>query len=191
VPFEKRVGCMLEGLRLARALWTGEPVDWDGRWKMSGATVGPTPVRKGGPPIWVGGSIDAALKRTAKEFDGWFPISSPPKAWAKHRAIMDDHAEAAGRSPSDITGALYLTVSLDENAQKADDNLNAFMQNYYGAPPAVMRKMQVCYAGPKDGVAGILQEFADAGVEHICLRFTGDHDANLEAFAKIRQSLGW
>src|SRR6266436_6047818 len=33
VPFEGRVGRMMEGLRLARALWTGKPVDWDGRWR--------------------------------------------------------------------------------------------------------------------------------------------------------------
>jgi alkanesulfonate monooxygenase SsuD/methylene tetrahydromethanopterin reductase-like flavin-dependent oxidoreductase (luciferase family) len=31
VPFEKRVGRMLEGLRLCRELWSGEPVDWNGR----------------------------------------------------------------------------------------------------------------------------------------------------------------
>src|SRR5262249_32225773 len=34
VPFEKRVGRLLEGLRLARLLWSGKPVDWDGRWKV-------------------------------------------------------------------------------------------------------------------------------------------------------------
>src|SRR5215204_7479086 len=34
VPFEKRVGRMLEGLRLARELWTGKPVTWNGRWVM-------------------------------------------------------------------------------------------------------------------------------------------------------------
>ena len=34
VPFEKRVGRLLEGLRLARSLWSGKPVDWDGRWKV-------------------------------------------------------------------------------------------------------------------------------------------------------------
>ena len=34
VPFDKRVGRMLEGLRLCRALWTGQPVDWDGRWEV-------------------------------------------------------------------------------------------------------------------------------------------------------------
>ena len=39
VPFDRRVGATLEGLRLCRALWTGEPVDWDGRWKVSGAVL--------------------------------------------------------------------------------------------------------------------------------------------------------
>ncbi len=40
VPFEHRIGRMLEGLRLCKALWSGQPVDWDGRWQMTQATVG-------------------------------------------------------------------------------------------------------------------------------------------------------
>src|SRR6202163_1290016 len=40
VPFEKRVGRMLEGLRLCRELWTGKPVNWNGRWGMEDATLG-------------------------------------------------------------------------------------------------------------------------------------------------------
>src|SRR5271154_4916068 len=51
VPFEGRVGRMMEGLRLARALWTGKPVDWGGRWPVKGRTLRPTPHRPGGPPI--------------------------------------------------------------------------------------------------------------------------------------------
>ncbi|HEY8872565.1 MAG TPA: LLM class flavin-dependent oxidoreductase, partial [Stellaceae bacterium] len=43
VPFEKRVGRMLEGLRLARELWTGKPVTWNGRWVIDNATLGPVP----------------------------------------------------------------------------------------------------------------------------------------------------
>src|SRR6266404_2234924 len=43
VPFDKRVGRMVEGLKLCRELWTGKPVDWDGRWKLKGAILGPTP----------------------------------------------------------------------------------------------------------------------------------------------------
>src|SRR6516162_10905960 len=41
VPFEGRVGRMMEGLRLARALWTGKPVDWDGRWRVESGVLGP------------------------------------------------------------------------------------------------------------------------------------------------------
>jgi len=51
VPFEKRVGRLLEGLRLARALWTGNAVDWNGRWKVENGVLGPIPHRPGGPPI--------------------------------------------------------------------------------------------------------------------------------------------
>ena len=40
VPFEKRVGRMMEGLRLCRALWTGETVDWEGRWPVSRQRAG-------------------------------------------------------------------------------------------------------------------------------------------------------
>src|SRR5262245_15896349 len=72
VPFEGRVGRLMEGLRLARALWTGEPVDWDGRWRVEGGVLGPTPHRPDGPPIWMVGSVRPAFERPARHFDGWF-----------------------------------------------------------------------------------------------------------------------
>jgi alkanesulfonate monooxygenase SsuD/methylene tetrahydromethanopterin reductase-like flavin-dependent oxidoreductase (luciferase family) len=48
VSFEGRVGRMMEGLRLARALWTGKPVDWQGRWPVQGG-FGPPRPRAGRP----------------------------------------------------------------------------------------------------------------------------------------------
>jgi len=191
VPFEKRVGTMLEGLRLARALWTGEPVDWDGRWKMSGAVLGPTPHRPGGPPIWMGAKVEAAFKRIAKEFDGWFPNGPEVEGWKAQRDELDDAVRAAGRDPKDVTKAFYATLYIDDDAEKADRRMNEFMASYYGQRPDVMRKLQVCYAGPAAGAAEWLKGYADAGVEHFCLRFAGEHDAHLAAAAKIRQSLGW
>src|SRR5262245_21203689 len=68
VPFEKRVGRLIEGLRLARSLWSGKPVDWDGRWKVEQGVIGPTPHRAGGPPIWIGGSLPASLERAGRYF---------------------------------------------------------------------------------------------------------------------------
>src|SRR4029453_17696802 len=45
VPFEKRVGRMLEGLRLCRELWSGQAVDWDGRWPVKDGVLAPVPHR--------------------------------------------------------------------------------------------------------------------------------------------------
>ena len=45
VPFEKRVGRMMEGIRLCQALWSGEPVKWEGRWKVNCETLGILPSR--------------------------------------------------------------------------------------------------------------------------------------------------
>src|SRR6478672_10587518 len=53
VPFEKRVGRMMEGLRLCRALWGGDPVAWDGRGTVQHGTLAPMPNRPDGPPIWI------------------------------------------------------------------------------------------------------------------------------------------
>ena len=33
MPFERRVGRLMEGLRLCCALWSGQPVTWSGRWQ--------------------------------------------------------------------------------------------------------------------------------------------------------------
>ncbi len=82
VPFEKRVGRMMEGLRLCRALWRGDAVDWDGRWDVRGGTLAPTPHRAGGPPIWVGGNTAASLERVGKHFDGWFPNAPDAQRFA-------------------------------------------------------------------------------------------------------------
>src|SRR5437016_6523249 len=83
VPFERRVGRLLEGQRLARALWSGQPVDWNGRWKVEHAVLGPTPHRPGGPPIWVGGSVPASLDRAGRFFDGWLPLAPAADEWTR------------------------------------------------------------------------------------------------------------
>lgn len=191
VPFEKRIGRMLEGLRLCRALWSGEPVDWSGRWTMTGAEVAPTPHRVGGPPLWIGGNLEPSLERAGKHFDGWFPIALAPEAFGRGLAQVRAIAAHAGRDPDAVAGAMYLTLALDENQSRAEDRLNGFLEQYYGQPAAVLRRRQACYAGPAEGVAAWLSAYASAGADHLCLRFAGEPAAQMAAVAKIRVSLGW
>jgi probable F420-dependent oxidoreductase len=191
VSFDKRVGRMVEGLALCRALWTGKPVEWDGRWKVKGSTLGPTPHRPGGPPIWVAGAVTAARVRTGKLYDGWFPNSPSVAEYAPQWADVKQAARAAGRNPDALTGAMYLTLAIDDDTARADAKLNSYLEDYYGQPADVIRQRQMSYAGPVAGAAAWLKSYADAGASHLVLRFAGDHERHLEAAARMRRDLGW
>jgi len=191
VPFDKRVGRMMEELRLMRALWTGQPVDWDGRWEVRAGTLAPTPYRPSGPPLWIGGNLKASLDRAGKFFDGWFPIAPSPETFATQWADIKATARAEGRNADAMTGAMYLTVALDDNAAKANARLDAFLEAYYSAPAAVLRRRQACYAGPREGLGAWLKSYADAGVSHLMLRFAGDHEQQMDAVARLRPTIAW
>ncbi len=191
VPFEHRIGRMMEGLRLCRALWRGEPVDWDGRWTVAQGTLAPTPHRPGGPPLWIGGNLPASLARAGKWFDGWFPIAPDAPSFAGQWQEVQAIARDAGRDPAAMTGAMYLTVALDDQADRAEQRLNHFLESYYDQPSRVLRARQAHYAGPSGGLGEWLSGYAQAGAGHLVLRFAGDHVAHLDAVARVRNELGW
>ena len=194
VPFDKRVGRLVEGIALCRALWSGEKVDWpaagkEGRWTVKSSVLGPTPHRPGGPPIWIGGSVTAARERTGRLFDGWFPNAPSAAEYGPQWAEVQAAAHAAGRDPASLTGAMYLTLAIDEDAARAEARINSYLERYYGMRPDVMRKRQMCYAGPIAGAVAWLKSYAAAGVSHMCLRFAGDPERQMEAVARVREEL--
>jgi alkanesulfonate monooxygenase SsuD/methylene tetrahydromethanopterin reductase-like flavin-dependent oxidoreductase (luciferase family) len=190
VPFEGRVGRMMEGLRLARALWTGEPVDWQGRWPVQGGVLGPTPYRAGGPPIWMAGSVRPALERAARYFDGWFANEADLARWKQQWAEVQQILRDAGRDVGGFVAAIYVTLAIDGDASRAGQRIDAFLERYYGQPAALMRRRQAVYGGPPDGVAEFLDGFAKAGASHVIVRFVGDPDRQLETLAGMRHQLG-
>jgi probable F420-dependent oxidoreductase len=191
VPFEKRVGRVLESMRLCRALWTGEPVTWEGRWQLDNAVLGPVPHRKGGPPIWMGGNTPGAMQRAARFFDGWFPISPSPEIFAAKWQEVRDMARSAGRDPDTFGGAMYMTVCVDDDAARAEARIGQFLEAYYPGRGELMKKNQAWFAGSASAVGDWLARYADAGLTHFVIRFTGDHERQLEAIAGIRAQLGW
>jgi hypothetical protein len=60
-------------LAAAKVLWTQRPADFDGPFTtLRGAHLGVPPVTPGGPPVWVGGDSDPALRRALRFGDGWY-----------------------------------------------------------------------------------------------------------------------
>ena len=80
---------MDEYLEILKTLWTGDTVDFEGQFRqMRDVTLAPM-LRKGGPPIWIGGRSDAALKRAVR-FDGWLGnFSSPRRARESIQKLKD------------------------------------------------------------------------------------------------------
>ena len=84
---------------------------------------------------------------------------------------------------------MYLTVSLDADAGRADERLNAFLERYYNRLAAELRTWQACYAGAEAGAAEWLAGYGAAGVNHLVLRFVGEHERHLETLAGIRATI--
>jgi alkanesulfonate monooxygenase SsuD/methylene tetrahydromethanopterin reductase-like flavin-dependent oxidoreductase (luciferase family) len=191
VPFEKRIGLMLEQMRLCRALWSGEKVDWDGRWTVRGGELAPTPHTPGGPPLWGGGGVPAALLRAGRYFDGWFPSGAgTPEEWGRKWREIKAHAADAGRDASRITGAVYTTVAINDDDAKANAELDHYLEGYYNQPAEMIRRQQYSFAGDRAAVTAWLSKFVEGGASHLAVRFTGtDDERQMEILAQMRDEL--
>ena len=64
-------------LAAIRALWTNDVASHEGPFtSFRDVRATPRPLRSPHPPIWVGGSSDAAFRRAVRFGDGWHPIRS-------------------------------------------------------------------------------------------------------------------
>lgn len=188
VPFDERVKRMLEGLDLCRELWSGEPVTRAGGfYPVDDAVLLPRPHRPGGPPLWLGGGGPLARRRAALRYDGWFPIGPDVDAFRAGVAEVRSLAAQAGRSAPTV--AMYVTVVIEDDSAAAEATLDRFLAGYYRAPASAMRAFQACCAGPADHVAAGLAAWAEAGADHLVIRFAGDHDRHLDAMAALRPQL--
>jgi probable F420-dependent oxidoreductase len=76
-----------EYLRLMRALWSEESVDFAGpTYAVHDLTLSPRPVSP--PPIWIGGESRAAVRRARELGDGWQPMNPEPAEFAEHAAAL-------------------------------------------------------------------------------------------------------
>jgi alkanesulfonate monooxygenase SsuD/methylene tetrahydromethanopterin reductase-like flavin-dependent oxidoreductase (luciferase family) len=75
VPFHQRGALTDEYLAAIKMLWTHDVASFAGRYVMfQDVHTAPRPVRTPHPPIWVGGSSAAALRRVVRHGDAWHPI---------------------------------------------------------------------------------------------------------------------
>ena len=99
--FSTRGKRMNEQLELMEQLFTSPLVDFEGRFHTV-KRCGLNPLPTTPPPIWMGGSADAVLKRAARFAQGWIPATLPE---GREEAIVDrlrGFLKEAGREPDDF-----------------------------------------------------------------------------------------
>jgi probable F420-dependent oxidoreductase len=93
-----------EHIEVLRTLWTQDPAAFDGRFtRFEGIVLATTPRREGGPPIWVGGNTDVALRRALRLGDGWHGFEVYPEDMPAVRERLARAGEELGRDPDGLT----------------------------------------------------------------------------------------
>jgi len=93
-----------EYLAVLRTLWNDEVSSFDGElYTVPPSSMAPRPVQAGGPPVLLGGTADAALRRAGRIAAGWVSSSRAGLSDIERGTqIVRRAAEEAGRDPDTI-----------------------------------------------------------------------------------------
>jgi probable F420-dependent oxidoreductase len=96
-PFERRGARADEFLRALIELWTKDPVGFQGEfYRIPESMIGPKPVQKPYPPIYVAGFGPYAFDRAVKYGNGWNPSGVPSFEWLE--GMIKQFQETASRA---------------------------------------------------------------------------------------------
>ena len=154
-----------EALEIIARLWTGEKLDFPGKhFQLTGASISPLPVQPD-LPMWIGGSSDAAVRRTAQYGTGWQSGAETPETVGKVIAAIKAAVVAQGRSiDEDHYGAAlaYRFGSWD------DPGMTKLAEAY---ETRTGRDAREAFAiGDADLIMIRLAEYVDAGASKFILR---------------------
>lgn len=188
VPVAERGGRLGAAIPLLRALWSGEPASYAGKYFAAFADVAMQPPARqpGGPPIWCGGRADAALARAGRLADGYISYVVTPDQYRAALSKIAEAAETAGRTVARFGTGHLLFTRLDDTYDRALDAAAASLSHRYAMD---FRRATERYAalGMPEQVAGRIRDFWDAGVRHLVIDLVGPYEERprqIERFAR-------
>ncbi len=140
-----------ESIRVMQELWThGQPTFQSPRWDIRDVGFYPPPMQT--PlPVWVGGTAPGAMKRAATLGNGWHPNNISPADYPAKREEVRAMATAAGRDPDALTFSVRIEVGV--RGEELGDASH----------------VAAIWADDRDAMRTLLQQYREAGVEHVVL----------------------
>jgi probable F420-dependent oxidoreductase len=102
VPLSQRVSRTVEAIDVLRLAWSGERFSYHGRiFDLDEVRVTPPPAREAGPPIFLGGTAEPAIRRAGRMADGYIRTRGGGIEKMRLDFLMaEEAARRAGRDPS-------------------------------------------------------------------------------------------
>ncbi|MEC8921675.1 MAG: LLM class flavin-dependent oxidoreductase [Actinomycetota bacterium] len=173
-----RAARMEENIRLCRLLWSGDEVDFEGRFhSYSELRIQPQPVQK--PcPIWIaanpapGKYWERSLRRVAQLADGFQTCALFPGIV---RLMVDDVLKYRQEEDKDAKAfpiMAYHNVNIGPDREQCLEESKRFLDAYYGPVFSAEQVEAWVAAGTPDEVISDLNGLIDQGVTAITLRLT-------------------
>lgn len=158
VDFDRRGALMSEHLATMKELWTSPtPSLPAAAGQRHEVRFEPKPVQRPHPPVVVGGETPAAIRRAAREGDGWYGHDLTVERVEALRATIDRERAAVGRtSPFEITIRARADLTVDAVRRYADA----------GVDRIVLEIGSLATIDPREDLA-VVEAFADAVVRSV------------------------
>lgn len=166
---DERVARLREALLIAKALWTSDRVDFDGRYyRLKGAHLEPKPMQKPHIPIWVPGDSAAIRDLAAELGDVWLFYSKPPETVALWR---EDMARRRGGKPLPMACSTVSLAGLSEPDVKTWSVKYAEERKHrFAVPPTAQDVLADNLWGTLEQCVGRVRAWQAAGIEHLVIQ---------------------
>jgi probable F420-dependent oxidoreductase len=115
-----------EFLQVLKAIWTTNPVKYDGKFfRVPESNINFKPVQKPHPPIYMAAFAPAALKRLATMADGWNPVAIPVAGMEQMFGAVKQMAKDAGRDPSSLALIVRANLHITDKPMGTDRGIFA------------------------------------------------------------------
>jgi len=124
-----------EGLQIMARLWREDHVDFDGEYyQLKDASIAPKPIQQ--PlPLWVGGSSQQAIERTARWSTGWQAGIETASEIAPVITAIKVRAAELGRTIDDDHFGAGFSFRFGSNDEPVVEKYNTFMGQRLGKDP--------------------------------------------------------
>jgi probable F420-dependent oxidoreductase len=154
-----------EALEIIGRLWREETVDFEGvHNRLSGASISPKPVQPD-LPMWIGGSSEAAIRRTARFGTGWQAGAETPDQVAAVIAGIRDAAALEGRTIDDDHYGAGIPFRFGRPDDPGLDRLFEAYRKRTGRDPS-----RYFAIGDAEDVVARIAAYVEAGVSKFILR---------------------